>query len=156
MFHIVLFEPEIPANTGNIIRLCANAGAQLHLIKPLGFQLDDKKLRRAGLDYHEWVAVKEHTSLHDFILAVKPERIFALTTKAKKIVSDVAFQDEDAFLFGPETRGIPANILSEMGENRCLYLPMQSESRSLNLSNTVSIVLYEAWRQLSYAGALIK
>jgi tRNA (cytidine/uridine-2'-O-)-methyltransferase len=122
----------------------------------LGFQLDDKKLRRAGLDYHEWVAVKEHTSLHAFILAVKPERIFALTTKAKKIVSDVAFQDEDAFLFGPETRGIPANILSEMGEDRCLYLPMQSESRSLNLSNTVSIVLYEAWRQLSYAGALIK
>jgi tRNA (cytidine/uridine-2'-O-)-methyltransferase len=156
MFHIVLFEPEIPANTGNIIRLCANAGAQLHLIKPLGFQLDDKKLRRAGLDYHEWVAVKEHTSLHAFILGVKPERIFALTTKAKKIVSDVAFQDEDAFLFGPETRGIPANILSEMGEDRCLYLPMQSESRSLNLSNTVSIVLYEAWRQLSYAGALIK
>ena len=156
MFHIVLFEPEIPANTGNIIRLCANAGAQLHLIKPLGFQLDDKKLRRAGLDYHEWVAVKEHTSLHAFILAVKPERIFALTTKAKKIVSDVAFQDEDAFLFGPETRGIPADILLEMGENRCLYLPMQSESRSLNLSNTVSIVLYEAWRQMSYVGALIK
>jgi tRNA (cytidine/uridine-2'-O-)-methyltransferase len=156
MFHIVLFEPEIPANTGNIIRLCANVGAQLHLIKPLGFQLDDKKLRRAGLDYHEWVAVKEHDSLNAFIVTVKPERIFALTTKAKKIVSDVTFQDEDAFLFGPETRGIPNSILSEMGENRCLYLPMQPESRSLNLSNTVSIVLYEAWRQLSYAGALIK
>ena len=156
MFHIVLFEPEIPANTGNIIRLCANVGAQLHLIKPLGFQLDDKKLRRAGLDYHEWVAVKEHTSLHAFIVTVKSERIFALTTKAKKIVSDVTFQDEDAFLFGPETRGIPNSILSEMGENRCLYLPMQSESRSLNLSNTVSIVLYEAWRQMSYVGALIK
>ncbi len=156
MFHIVLFEPEIPANTGNIIRLCANVGAQLHLIKPLGFQLDDKKLRRAGLDYHEWVAIKEHDSLNAFIVTVKPERIFALTTKAKKIVSDVTFQDEDAFLFGPETRGIPNSILSEMGENRCLYLPMQSESRSLNLSNTVSIVLYEAWRQMSYVGALIK
>lgn len=156
MFHIVLFEPEIPANTGNIIRLCANVGAQLHLIKPLGFQLDDKKLRRAGLDYHEWVAVKEHDSLNAFIVTIKPERIFALTTKAKKIVSDVTFQDEDAFLFGPETRGIPNSILSEMGENRCLYLPMQSESRSLNLSNTVSIVLYEAWRQMSYVGALIK
>jgi tRNA (cytidine/uridine-2'-O-)-methyltransferase len=156
MFHIVLFEPEIPANTGNIIRLCANVGAQLHLIKPLGFQLDDKKLRRAGLDYHEWVAVKEHDSLNAFIVTVKPERIFALTTKAKKIVSDVTFQDEDAFLFGPETRGIPNSILSEMGENRCLYLPMQPESRSLNLSNTVSIVLYEAWRQMSYVGALIK
>lgn len=156
MFHIALFEPEIPANTGNIIRLCANVGAQLHLIKPLGFQLDDKKLRRAGLDYHEWVAVKEHDSLNAFIVTVKPERIFALTTKAKKIVSDVTFQDEDAFLFGPETRGIPNSILSEMGENRCLYLPMQPESRSLNLSNTVSIVLYEAWRQMSYVGALIK
>jgi tRNA (cytidine/uridine-2'-O-)-methyltransferase len=156
MFHIVLYEPEIPANTGNIIRLCANAGTQLHLIKPLGFELDDKKLRRAGLDYHEWVAVKEHSSLNAFIETVKPERIFALTTKAKQIVSDVAFQPQDAFLFGPETRGIPENILADMGVNRCLYLPMQEESRSLNLSNTVAIVLYEAWRQLSFAGALIK
>ena len=156
MFHIVLYEPEIPANTGNIIRLCANAGTQLHLIKPLGFELDDKKLRRAGLDYHEWVAVKEHSSLSAFIETVKPERIFALTTKAKQIVSEVAFQAQDAFLFGPETRGLPENILADMGVNRCLYLPMQAESRSLNLSNTVAIVLYEAWRQLSFAGALIK
>lgn len=156
MFHIVLYEPEIPANTGNIIRLCANAGTQLHLIKPLGFELDDKKLRRAGLDYHEWVAVKEHSSLSDFIETVKPERIFALTTKAKKIVSDVAFYAQDAFLFGPETRGLPENILGDIGTDRCLYLPMQAESRSLNLSNTVAIVLYEAWRQLSFAGALIK
>jgi tRNA (cytidine/uridine-2'-O-)-methyltransferase len=156
MFHIVLYEPEIPANTGNIIRLCANAGTQLHLIRPLGFELDDKKLRRAGLDYHEWVAVKEHSSLNAFIETVKPERIFALTTKAKQIVSDVAFQPQDAFLFGPETRGIPENILADMGVNRCLYLPMQAESRSLNLSNTVAIVLYEAWRQLSFAGALIR
>lgn len=156
MFHIVLYEPEIPANTGNIIRLCANAGTQLHLIKPLGFELDDKKLRRAGLDYHEWVTVKEHSSLSAFIETVKPERIFALTTKAKQIVSDVAFQAQDAFLFGPETRGLPENILADMGVNRCLYLPMQAESRSLNLSNTVAIVLYEAWRQLSFAGALIK
>ena len=105
MFHIVLFEPEIPANTGNIIRLCANAGTQLHLIKPLGFELDDKKLRRAGLDYHEWVAVKEHASLSAFIETVNPERIFALTTKGKQIVSDVVFRAGDAFLFGPETRG---------------------------------------------------
>jgi tRNA (cytidine/uridine-2'-O-)-methyltransferase len=156
MFHIVLYEPEIPANTGNIIRLCANSGMQLHLIKPLGFELDDKKLRRAGLDYHEWVAVKEHSSLNAFIDTVKPERIFALTTKGKKIVSDVVFQAEDAFLFGPETRGIPETILADIGINRCLYLPMQAESRSLNLSNTVAIVLYEAWRQLSFAGALIK
>jgi len=156
MFHIVLYEPEIPANTGNIIRLCANAGTQLHLIKPLGFELDDKKLRRAGLDYHEWVAVKEHSSLRAFIETVKPERIFALTTKAKKRVSEVAFKAQDAFLFGPETRGLPDDILADIGVNRCLYLPMQAESRSLNLSNTVAIVLYEAWRQLSFAGALIK
>jgi tRNA (cytidine/uridine-2'-O-)-methyltransferase len=156
MFHIVLYEPEIPANTGNIIRLCANAGTQLHLIKPLGFELDDKKLRRAGLDYHEWVVVKEHSSLSAFIETVKPERIFALTTKAKQIVSDAAFQSQDAFLFGPETRGLPENILTDLGVSRCLYLPMQAESRSLNLSNTVAIVLYEAWRQLSFAGALIK
>lgn len=156
MFHIVLYEPEIPANTGNIIRLCANAGTQLHLIEPLGFELDDKKLRRAGLDYHEWVAVKVHASLNAFLETVKPERIFALTTKGKQMVSEVAFQAQDAFLFGPETRGLPENILTDLGVNRCLYLPMQAESRSLNLSNTVAIVLYEAWRQLSFAGALIK
>ncbi|MGZ4976962.1 MAG: tRNA (uridine(34)/cytosine(34)/5-carboxymethylaminomethyluridine(34)-2'-O)-methyltransferase TrmL [Methylobacter sp.] len=156
MFHIVLFEPEIPANTGNIIRLCANTGMQLHLIKPLGFELDDKKLRRAGLDYHEWVAVKEHDSLAEFIDSIKPERIFALTTKGTKIYSEVSFQPGDAFLFGPETRGLPAEVLADLGSERCLYLPMQAESRSLNLSNTVSIVLYEAWRQLGFAGAAVK
>jgi len=156
MFHIVLYEPEIPANTGNIIRLCANAGAQLHLIKPLGFDLDDKKLRRAGLDYHEWVTVQEHDSLADFVVGIKPGRLFALTTKGKRIVSDVRFQAQDALLFGPETRGLPAKILEGLGVDACLYLPMREESRSLNLSNTVSIVLYEAWRQLSFEGALIK
>jgi tRNA (cytidine/uridine-2'-O-)-methyltransferase len=156
MFHIVLYEPEIPANTGNIIRLCANAGTHLHLIQPLGFELDDKKLRRAGLDYHEWVAVKEHSSLNAFIETVKPGRIFALTTKATRRVSDVTFQAGDAFLFGPETRGLPQNILADIGVESCLYLPMRAESRSLNLSNTAAIVLYEAWRQLSFAGALIK
>lgn len=156
MFHIVLFEPEIPANTGNIIRLCANTGMQLHLIKPLGFELDDKKLRRAGLDYHEWVAVKVHESLEGFVDSIKPKRIFALTTKGEQIYSEVKFQPQDAFLFGPETRGLPALVLAELGSDRCLYLPMQAESRSLNLSNTVSIVLYEAWRQLSFAGAVIK
>ncbi len=156
MFHIVLYEPEIPANTGNIIRLCANTGAQLHLIRPLGFELDDKKLRRAGLDYHEWVSVKEHDSLDAFIETVRPSRLFALTTKGSQLVSDVSFMDQDAFLFGPETRGIPEDILRNMGADHCLYLPMKAESRSLNLSNTVAIVLYEAWRQLSYTGALIK
>lgn len=156
MLHIVLYEPEIPANTGNIIRLCANAGANLHLIKPLGFAMDDKKLRRAGLDYHEWVAVKEYESLNECIDAIKPQRLFALTTKGKRIVSQVSFQAQDMLLFGPETRGLPATVLSTVGAENCLYLPMREESRSLNLSNTVSIVLYEAWRQLSYAGALIK
>jgi tRNA (cytidine/uridine-2'-O-)-methyltransferase len=156
MFHIVLYEPEIPANTGNIIRLCANAGMQLHLIKPLGFELDDKKLRRAGLDYHEWVSVIEHPSLNSFVDNIKPERIFALTTKGRKIYSDVAFRPQDALLFGPETRGLPENVLTQLGSGRCLYLPMQAKSRSLNLSNTVSIVLYEAWRQLSFTGAVIK
>jgi len=156
VIHIVLFEPEIPANTGNIIRLCANTGMQLHLIKPLGFDLDDKKLRRAGLDYHEWVAVKEHNSLVDFVDSIKPGRIFALTTKGTQLYSDVGFQAGDALLFGPETRGLPAAVLADLGSERCLYLPMQAESRSLNLSNTVSIVLYEAWQQLGFAGAAIK
>jgi tRNA (cytidine/uridine-2'-O-)-methyltransferase len=156
VFHIVLYEPEIPANTGNIIRLCANTGMRLHLIKPLGFELDDKKLRRAGLDYHEWVTLQQHESLADFIETVKPGRIFALTTKGTRIYSEVGFQSQDAFLFGPETRGLPAGVLAELGSERCLYLPMQAESRSLNLSNTVSIVLYEAWRQMDFAGAAIK
>jgi tRNA (cytidine/uridine-2'-O-)-methyltransferase len=156
MFHIVLYEPEIPANTGNIIRLCANTGAQLHLIKPLGFDLDDKKLRRAGLDYHEWVAVKVHDSLDRFIETVKPERIFALTTKGQRLFSNVNFQHQDALLFGPETRGLPEAVRAGLGSDRCLYLPMRTDVRSLNLSNTVAIVLYEAWRQLSFAGAELK
>lgn len=154
MFHIVLFEPEIPANTGNIIRLCANAGMQLHLIKPLGFDLDDKKLRRAGLDYHEWVSVQLHDSYGDFLEKNQPPRIFALTTKGKKNYSDVKFEDGDVFLFGPETRGLPASMLADIGEN-CLFLPMQPQSRSLNLSNTVAIVLYEAWRQTGFSGAML-
>ena len=156
MFNIVLYEPEIPANTGNIIRLCANAGAALHLIQPLGFQLEDKKLRRAGLDYHEWVDVKVHPSLDAFFEAVKPVRLYALTTKAQRKVSDAVFQAGDTFLFGPETRGLPESILSRLGPDLCLYLPMRSGSRSLNLSNTVAVVLYEAWRQLSFDGAFIK
>jgi tRNA (cytidine/uridine-2'-O-)-methyltransferase len=156
MFHIVLYEPEIPANTGNIIRLCANTGAQLHLIKPLGFVLDDKKLRRAGLDYHEWVAVEVHDSLAGFIAKIQPSRLFALTTKGERRISDVCFSAGDALLFGPETRGLPASVLAELGSDNCLYVPMQAQSRSLNLSNTVAIVLYEAWRQLDFAGALSK
>jgi tRNA (cytidine/uridine-2'-O-)-methyltransferase len=156
MFHIILYEPEIPANTGNIIRLCANTGAQLHLIKPLGFTLDDKKLRRAGLDYHEWATVKEHLSFDDFFEKIKPERLFALTTKGKRCFSELTFQPDDALLFGPETRGLPPSILADVGTQRCLYLPMREESRSLNLSNAVSVVLYEAWRQIGYSGAATK
>lgn len=154
MFHIVLFEPEIPANTGNIIRLCANAGMQLHLIKPLGFDLDDKKLRRAGLDYHEWVSVQLHDSYADFLAKNQAKRVFALTTKGKKNYSDIQFEAGDVFLFGPETRGLPALMLADIGEN-CLFLPMQPQSRSLNLSNTVAIVLYEAWRQTDFSGAML-
>ncbi|GAB6141112.1 tRNA (uridine(34)/cytosine(34)/5-carboxymethylaminomethyluridine (34)-2'-O)-methyltransferase TrmL [Methylosoma difficile] len=156
MFNIVLYEPEIPANTGNIIRLCANVGAQLHLIEPLGFELDDKKLRRAGLDYHEWVTVKTHASLAAFYEAAKPQRLFALSTKGQQVFSDLSYQAGDTFMFGPETRGLPADVLSDIGLENCLYLPMQAESRSLNLSNSVSIVLYEAWRQVGFAGALLK
>lgn len=156
MFNIVLYEPEIPANTGNIIRLCANTGTKLHLIKPLGFGLEDKKLRRAGLDYHEWADVKIYESLADFVEQTKPKRSFALTTKGTRTFSDVFFEAGDAFLFGPETRGLPPQVLGALGAERQLYLPMRPESRSLNLSNTVAVVLYEAWRQQAFNGAVIK
>lgn len=156
MLHIVLYQPEIPANTGNIIRLCANTGAQLHLIKPLGFELDDKKLRRAGLDYHEWVHVQQHESLAEFIETQQPQRLFALTTKGRTIYSSAEFKDGDVLLFGPETRGLPADILATLADSQKLYLPMQANSRSLNLSNTVAVMLFEAWKQLDFAGGLIK
>ncbi|EIC28907.1 MULTISPECIES: tRNA (cytidine(34)-2'-O)-methyltransferase [Methylomicrobium] len=156
MLHIVLYEPEIPANSGNIIRLCANTGAKLHLIEPLGFELEDKKLRRAGLDYHEWAEVKVYPALADFLERVRPGRVFALSTKGRKLFSDVAFQAGDALLFGPESRGLPVSLLADLGEARCLYLPMRPESRSLNLSNTAAAAVYEAWRQLGFAGAALK
>lgn len=153
MLDIVLFEPEIPANTGNIIRLCANTGAHLHLIQPLGFELDDKRLRRAGLDYHEWVNVRQYASLNDYTERAKPNRLFALTTKGAQCYSKISFQAGDALLFGPESRGLPADFLNQHPAGLKLYLPMRQESRSLNLSNTVSIVLYEAWKQLGFPGA---
>lgn len=153
MLDIVLFEPEIPANTGNIIRLCANTGAQLHLIQPLGFELDDKRLRRAGLDYHEWVSVKQYAALADYIEHAKPRCVFALTTKGAVSYGKIRFQTGDALLFGPESRGLPAEFLAQHPESQKVYLPMRQESRSLNLSNTVSIVLYEAWKQLGFPGA---
>ncbi len=156
MLDIVLFQPEIPANTGNIIRLCANTGAHLHLIQPLGFDLYDKRLRRAGLDYHEWVNIRQYASLTDYVQKAKPKRLFALTTKGTVVYSEVGFESGDALLFGPETRGLPMSFLSEHPAAYQLYLPMRQESRSLNLSNTVAIVLYEAMKQMGFPDAVIK
>lgn len=150
MLHIVLYEPEIPANTGNIIRLCANTGAQLHLIKPLGFSMDDKKLRRAGLDYHEWARVRCYDNLSQCLDELRSDRVFALTTKASSSYSRVAYEKDDVLLFGPETRGLPDALLKSMSPDRRLRLPMLAQSRSLNLSNTVAVALYEAWRQLGF------
>lgn len=147
MLHIALLEPEIPPNTGNIIRLCANSGAQLHLIHPLGFELDDKRMRRAGLDYHEWANVIQYETTELFISTHQQRRIFACTTKTQQNYSKVNYQDEDLFLFGPETRGLPAELRERYESIR---IPMRPESRSLNLSNSVAIILYEAWRQLEF------
>jgi len=153
MFHIVLYQPEIPPNTGNIIRLCANTGSVLHLIHPLGFDLDDRKLRRAGLDYREWAAVREHASLDAFRDDIKPARLWGVSTRGTRDYSDVSFQSGDALLFGPETRGLPEHILAALGKDAVLRLPMASNSRSLNLSNTVAVLVYEAWRQQGFAGS---
>jgi len=153
MFLVVLFEPEIPPNTGNIIRLCANIGAKLHLIKPLGFELEDKKLRRAGLDYREFVDIKIHENLQSFLSSENPTRMFACSTRGTKNYADVSYQEGDAFLFGPETRGLPKPMLDAMDEDRKIKLPMLANSRSLNLSNATSIILYEAWRQIGFSGA---
>ena len=150
MFNIVLFEPEIPANTGNIIRLCANTGAKLHLIQPLGFKLDDKKLRRAGLDYHEWADIKVHVNIDVFLQNETYNLVYALTTKGKQCYSEAKFQVGDVLLFGPETRGLPDSLLNNLAEQQRLRLPMLPASRSLNLSNTVAVTLYEAWRQIKF------
>ncbi len=151
MLHIILFEPEIPPNTGNIIRLCANTGFQLHLIEPLGFDLDDKKLRRAGLDYHEFANLRRHPNFEAFRDQFKG-RLFALSTKGTQCYSDVAFQPGDGLMFGPETRGLPVEVRESLPTAQVLRLPMQPDSRSLNLSNTVAIMAYEAWRQLDFGG----
>lgn len=153
MFHIVLYQPEIPPNTGNIIRLCANTGSHLHLIRPLGFDLDHAKLRRAGLDYREFAAVSVYDDLEGFQAAIAPARIWACSTKGQRHYSDVAYRAGDAFLFGPETRGLPDDLLQRLGSDHVLRLPMVPESRSLNLSNAVSVFLFEAWRQVGFAGA---
>ena len=153
MFHVVLFQPEIPPNTGNVIRLCANSGASLHLIEPLGFTMDDAKLRRAGLDYHEWANVRVWPSLDDCTSAISPTRVFAFTTRASLPYHTVRFEAGDAFLFGPETRGLPQDILEALPDQQRLRIPMRPGGRSLNLSNSVAVVVYEAWRQLGFAGA---
>jgi tRNA (cytidine/uridine-2'-O-)-methyltransferase len=153
MFHIVLFEPEIPPNTGNIIRLAANTGCLIHLIEPLGFALDDKRLRRAGLDYGEWRDMKLHSGWDAFINTCRPERLFALTTKGTRSPSEVQFLGGDYLVFGPESRGLPAPIRDSLPPEQLLRIPMRPNSRSMNLSNAVSVVVYEAWRQLDFAGS---
>ncbi|EKU23629.1 tRNA (cytidine(34)-2'-O)-methyltransferase [Xanthomonas graminis] len=151
--HVLLFQPEIPPNTGNAIRLCANTGAQLHLIEPLGFELEDKQLKRAGLDYHEYARLQVHASLDAALQAIAPRRLFALSTRSVTRYDAPAFADGDAFLFGPETRGLPAEVLEQVPPAQRLRLPMRPHNRSLNLSNAVAVVVFEAWRQLGFPGA---
>ena len=154
MFHVVLYQPEIAPNTGNIIRLCANTGSALHLIHPLGFELEDRKLRRAGLDYREWATLREHASLQAFKETVRPPRLWAVSTRGTRSYTGPRYEPGDAFLFGPETRGLPDNVLDAIGNHAVLRVPMTFNSRSLNLSNTVSILIYEAWRQQDFAGSV--
>jgi tRNA (cytidine/uridine-2'-O-)-methyltransferase len=153
MLHIVLFEPEIPPNTGNIMRLCANTGFALHLIEPLGFTMQEKQLRRAGLDYRDQATTTRHRNWQAFIDAVNPARIFALSTKGTRCYSDVLFEKNDALVFGPETRGLSQEFRDGLPADHILRLPMQPDSRSLNLSNTVAVVAYEAWRQWDFCDA---
>ena len=152
MFDVILFEPEIPPNTGNIIRLCANTGARLHLIKPLGFTLEDRQLQRAGLDYHEYASVTLYESWEACCDAFTGRRIFAVTTRGTAQYSEIQYSEADVFLFGPETRGLPSAILQTFTPGRRIRVPMKAESRSLNLSNTVAVVVYEAWRQTGFLG----
>ncbi|ALS99977.1 tRNA (uridine(34)/cytosine(34)/5-carboxymethylaminomethyluridine(34)-2'-O)-methyltransferase TrmL [Lacimicrobium alkaliphilum] len=154
MLDIILYQPEIPPNTGNIIRLCANTGFRLHLIGPLGFSWEDKKLRRAGLDYHEFAAIGQYHNLQECLQQVSPERLFACTTKGKSYYTDVAFKAGDALLFGPETRGLPAEIIESLPPQQRLRIPMRPDSRSMNLSNAVSVMVFEAWRQMGFEGAV--
>ncbi|MDP6184507.1 MAG: tRNA (uridine(34)/cytosine(34)/5-carboxymethylaminomethyluridine(34)-2'-O)-methyltransferase TrmL [Gammaproteobacteria bacterium] len=153
MFEVALYEPEIPPNTGNIIRLCANTGARLHLIGPLGFELEDRALKRAGLDYHEYASVLTHASYLAFTATLTDKRIFALSTHADNTLFDARFEAGDVFLFGPETRGLPHEMRRSFPPEQQLRLPMTGSSRSLNLSNAVAVVVYEAWRQCHFFGA---
>lgn len=152
MLHIALYQPEIPPNTGNIIRLAANTGFKLHLIHPLGFELDDKRLKRAGLDYHEWSDIVHHCNEDDFFKQMASKRIFACSTKGQRCYASVDYQGDDVLLFGPETRGLPQTVLSHLPREHILRIPMQAQSRSLNLSNACAVIAYEAWRQLKFIG----
>lgn len=152
MFDVILYQPEIPPNTGNVIRLCANTGARLHLVAPLGFSLEDKQLRRAGLDYHEYASVQVHDGLDAALSAIGPARVFALSTRGRTRFDTPRYGPGDAFLFGPETRGLPDEVLGRLPEGQRLRLPMRPGNRSLNLSNSVAVVVFEAWRQQAYDG----
>ena len=154
MFDVVLYQPEIPPNTGNVIRLCANTGAALHLIRPLGFALDDARLRRAGLDYHEYARVAAHDSLASCLVAIGQPRVYAFTTRGRTRHVDARYADGDALLFGCETAGLPVEVLDGIPEAQRMRLPMRPDSRSLNLSNAVAVAVYEAWRQLGFDGAI--
>ena len=154
MLDVVLFQPQIPPNTGNIIRLCANSGFRLHLIEPLGFDFDDKKLRRAGLDYHEFTAVVRHKGFAEFLETQQPKRILAITTKASNFYGDVCFTEGDYLLFGSETKGLPEEVRQQIPDQDKIRIPMLKDSRSMNLSNAVSVIIYEAWRQLNFKNAV--
>jgi tRNA (cytidine/uridine-2'-O-)-methyltransferase len=154
MLDVVLFQPQIPPNTGNIIRLCANSGFRLHLIEPLGFDLDDKKLRRAGLDYHEFAAIQRHTNFNAFIDEEKPKRILAITTKTNNFYGDLIFQAGDYLLFGSETAGLPEEVRVQIPDEDKIRIPMLKESRSMNLSNAAAVIVYDAWRQLGFPNAV--
>lgn len=152
MLKVILFEPEVPPNTGNVIRLCANTGADLHLIEPLGFSLDERRLRRAGLDYREFATVAVHPSLEDCLTALGAPRVFAFSTRGRTNFATPTYRPDDALLFGPETRGLPQTVLDSLPVEQRVRLPMRSTSRSLNLSNSVAVAVYEAWRQLGFEG----
>ena len=151
MFDLIIFEPEIPPNTGNMIRLCANTGARLHLVRPLGFSLDEPRLRRAGLDYREMAQVSVHDSLDACLAALGHPRVFAFSTRAERVYADADFAPGDALLFGPETRGLPQALLDALPEGRRLRIPLRAGNRSLNLANAAAVALYEAWRQNGFS-----
>jgi tRNA (cytidine/uridine-2'-O-)-methyltransferase len=154
MLDVVLFQPQIPPNTGNIIRLCANSGFRLHLIEPFGFDLDDKKLRRAGLDYHEFAAIKRHKNYQAFIENEQPKRVLAITTKTTNYYGDVSFEKGDYLLFGSETSGLPEEVRQQIPDEDKIRIPMLKDSRSMNLSNATAVIIFEAWRQMGFEGSV--